>query len=283
MTDTRTRRAALLADAVHRLTVAGVDQAEREARWIWEKVTGATPTDSALYPDELSTRSRSAWQAALDRRCAGEPLAYVLGEVAFRRLTLKSDSRALIPRPETEGLVDLVLARCASGRVLDVGTGSGCIALSLASEGNYELVVAVEQSPTALALARENVQHTGEPVALVRGDLASIVAPGAFDVLVSNPPYLSDGEYDALDPSVKNWEPSSALASGPRGLEVTARLLEDGLRVVRPGGWIALELDCSRAEPAAQCARGAGWADVSLRDDLFGRARYLLARRSDRF
>lgn len=282
MIDAMTERGDLLADAARRLAAAGVDHPAREARWIWEKVTGVLPGEVTLGRGEaLAGESLSRWTQALDRRCAGEPLAYVLGEAGFRHLMLRSDARALIPRPETEGLVDLVLSRCPTGRALDVGTGTGCIALSLAEEGRYQLVVAIECSEPALSLARENVGMSGLPVHLVRGNLSNLARTEAFDVLVSNPPYLSDAEHGALDASVKDWEPSAALIGGLGGLELTHQLLLDGLRVVKPGGWIALELDCTRAAIAGQFARDLGWADISLLDDLFGRARYLLARRSD--
>jgi release factor glutamine methyltransferase len=208
-------------------------------------------------------------------------LAHVTGWAGFRHLTLRSDRRALIPRPETEGLVELVLALVPGGRIADVGTGSGCIALSLASEGQYEEVVGIELSPEALSLAEENRRLTGERVALVRGDLCAPIGPGRLDALVSNPPYLTAAEYAALDSSVRDWEPEPALASGAEGLDAIARLLDEGRAVVRPGGWLALEIDCTRAALCAWRAGESGWTDVAIHADLFGRERYLLARRSD--
>jgi release factor glutamine methyltransferase len=177
-------------------------------------------------------------------------------------------------------LIDRLLARVRTGRVADVGTGTGCLALSLATEGSFDLVVATDLSADALALADANRRDAQVEVRLLRGDLAGPVADAAFDALVSNPPYLSTGEYAGLDPSVREWEPELALASGADGMGATGRLLTDGLRVVRPGGWIALEVDCTRAAEAADRARGAGWHEVIVQADLFGRERYLLARRS---
>jgi release factor glutamine methyltransferase len=188
----------------------------------------------------------------------------------------------LIPRPETEGLVDLVLERVSGGRVADLGTGSGCIALSLAIERRYDAVLAVDSSADALALAEENRQLTGAGVTLVRGDLTPGLAAGSFDALVSNPPYLTEREYAELDPAVSRWEPREALVSGADGLNATVRLLDEGRRVLRSGGWLALELDASRAAALAALARGLGWGGVEVRVDLFGRERYLLARRSER-
>jgi release factor glutamine methyltransferase len=205
----------------------------------------------------------------------------VTGWVGFRHLTLRCDRRALIPRPETEGLVELVLARVATGRVADVGTGSGCIALSLATEGRYDEVVGLDLSGEALGLADENRRLVGARVALLRADLCDGLRPGSLDALVSNPPYLTAQEYANLDRSVRDWEPELALASGADGLEAIARLLDAGRRVVRPGGWLALEIDWARAALCARRAGASGWSDVAIHADLFGRERYLLARRSD--
>jgi len=119
-------------------------------------------------------------------------------------------------------------------------------------------------------------------VSLVRGDLTEALAPASLDALVANPPYLTDAEWRELDTSVAQWEPSEALASGPDGLRETRRLLADGRRVLRPGGWLALELDCRRAGRVAQLAAALGWNGVQVIRDLFGRERYLLARRSDK-
>jgi release factor glutamine methyltransferase len=229
----------------------------------------------------VTTERADAFLAAVERRAAGEPLAHVTGWTGFRYLTLRSDRRALIPRPETEGLVELVLQRAPRGCVADVGTGSGCIALSLAMEGAYEIVVGVDLSPAALSLAWENRRMVAGRLELVRGDLCSPLGDAALDALVSNPPYLTTEEYATLEPSVKSWEPEQALNGGADGLAVVRRLFADGRRVVRRGGWLALEVDATRADRAAQEASSHGWTDVAVHRDLFGRERYLLARRSD--
>jgi release factor glutamine methyltransferase len=176
----------------------------------------------------------------------------------------------------------LLLGIAPTGRVADIGTGTGCIALSLATEGRYREVLAIDRSAVALSLAAENLAQVGAgAVRLVRGDLTEPVASGTLDALVSNPPYLTDTEWRELDASVASWEPSEALASGPDGLADTRRLLADGRRVVRPGGWLALELDCRRAGQVAELAIALGWNDVQVARDLFGRERFLLARRSE--
>ena len=270
----------LLTAGARQLVGAGIEHAEREAWWIWERISGQNPLDRLIDHAELDAAKVRRFTLCIERRCGGEPLAYVLDEAAFRSLILTADARALIPRPETEGLVDLVLQRQRTGVVVDVGTGTGCIALSLAAEGEYRLVLAIDMSPAALALARLNFQLLQSRAVLIHGDLSTTLGEGSVDVLVSNPPYLTDDEYEQLAPSVRAWEPELALRSGCDGLEATRRLLKDGLRVVKAGGWLILEVDCSRAAMVAADAADHGWTDVLVEDDLFGRARYLVARRS---
>lgn len=281
MVESPVRLGDVLRAAAGRLRQSGIAEPGREARLLWAAVTG---TDSASYqapdlgvPPAVAVRL----EALVERRLAGEPLAHVTGLAGFRRLLLASDHRGLIPRPETEGLVDLVLARVRTGTVADLGTGSGCIALSLADEGQFTRVVAVDSSREALALAAENRRRTGLPVSLVAGNWFEPLGQERFDAVVSNPPYLTEAEYATLDPAVRDHEPESALASGPDGLAATRQLLLEGQSVLKPRGWLALELDCRRAAEAADLARSIGWISVTLHDDLFGRERYLLAQRSD--
>jgi release factor glutamine methyltransferase len=275
------RRGALLADAARLLAEAGLSEPRGEALRLWRDLGGGHPADALLAPGlPVDGALATGLLAAAARRARGEPLPYVTGRAGFRRLDLRVDRRALIPRPETEGLVELVLERAPGGRVADIGTGTGALALSLAQEGRYGQVVAVELAADALALAAENRSATGLAVALVRGDLCQPLAAGSLDALVSNPPYLSLGEYAGLDPSVRDWEPAAALASGPDGMQATARLLDEGRRVLRPGGWIAIEVDCTRAGDCARRAAALGWDAVAIHADLYGRERYLLAQRS---
>jgi release factor glutamine methyltransferase len=274
-------RRALLAEATATLSAAGVSEPRREALRLWSGLPGAPPSEVFLDGEsEAEPAAAAALRAAVRRRAAGEPLAHAAGHIGFRDLWLKSDGRALIPRPETEGLVDLLLTRIRTGRAADIGTGSGCLALSLASEGGFTQVSAVDISADALAQAAENCAAVEAPVSLVRGDLCRPLRPASLDAVVSNPPYLTEGEYAALDPSVKRWEPAAALVSGPDGLHATSRLLHEARDVLRAGGWLALEVDCTRAARVAAQAGALGWMDVAIHADLFGRERYLLARRS---
>lgn len=282
MTEAEVLLGSLIADAGAMLAAARVAEPRREALRLWADLVEASPVDAILgRRTPVSSAQVAEFLAAVERRAGGEPLAYVSGVAGFRRITLGVDRRVLIPRPETEGLVDLVLARVSRGIVADVCTGSGCIALSLADEGQFERILAVDLSEDALAVAAGNVRRTGLPVELMQGDLTAPLATGSLDLLVANPPYIAPAEYALLDSSVRDWEPRMALESGQDGLEATGRLLDDGRRVVVPGGWIALELDASRATATASVASAFGWQQVMIHPDLFGRERYLLAQRSE--
>lgn len=217
-----------------------------------------------------------------------EPRAYAEGVAGFRLLDLLVDRRVLIPRPETEGLVERVLAWARGrwgdgewGTVLDLGTGSGCIALSLATEGRFARIVATDVSADALAVARANVGrvHPERVPEFRRGNLFEPVAGERFDVIVSNPPYIAEPEYAELDPSVRAFEPREALVSGADGLAHTRAMLEQGGDHLMPGGVVALEVDSRRAEQSAGLARAAGFEHVRVEYDVFDRPRFLLVRK----
>ena len=270
----------LLDAAADRLRAAGIVKPKREANRLWAWQNRITPGQAVLDRlREAGTPRREAFEAAVSRRVAGEPLAYVLGATGFRTLELTVDRRALIPRPETELLVDHALRLVRSGRALDVCTGSGCLALALAAEGGFSQVIGSDVSGDAVDLAALNARACRLPVSLVRSDLGTAFRGERFDLLVSNPPYLTEAEYQGLDSSVKAWEPREALVSGPDGLAATRRLLEQAPGLLAPGGWLVMELDFSRGDLTAGLARGAGLVAVNVLNDLFGRARYLVARR----
>ncbi len=281
LSDAPPTRRVLLAEVAAVLAAGGIAEPRREALRLWTALHGTSAAD-VLVDGHLpnAAGSTEVLRRAARRRAGGEPLAYVARSVGFRTLVLASDRRALIPRPETEGLVDLLLPRVRTGSVADIGTGSGCLALSLAMEGDYSEVCAVDLSAGALALAAENVAAVGASVGLIRADLCEPFRTASLDAMVSNPPYLSAAEYASLDPSVRQWEPAAALLSGLDGLDATTRLLREARRVLRPGGWLAMEVDCTRAARVAAAAGALGWMDVAIHADLFGRERYLLARRS---
>jgi release factor glutamine methyltransferase len=271
----------LIDDGATVLSAAGIPSPRREALTIWADLSDGAIGTGVLDADRSPGQRLETFHHAIARRAMGEPLAHVVGRIGFRHLVLRSDRRALIPRPETEGLAELVLGVVRNGRVADIGTGSGCLALSLALEGVYSQVVATDISAAALTLARENGDRCGGHVCFVQGDLCRPLRQGSFDALVSNPPYLTTDEYTALDPSVRDWEPREALVGGSDGLGPITRILAEGRDVVRAGGWVAMEVDCVRAAECARQAGALGWSDVAIHADLFGRERYLLARRSD--
>lgn len=268
-------------------TLGGDGPARREARELAAALLGVSAAEVWLRRDAAVTAAaaaRLAEAATLRRR--GVPTAYVTGLRAFRTLELVSDPRALIPRPETEGLVDHVLAWAADrwgaeswGRVADIGTGTGCIALSLAVEGRFRRIIGVELSADAAALAHDNVARVAPatPVEIRLGDLVAPLAGERVDVVVSNPPYLTEAEYASLDRGVRDYEPREALESGTDGLEMTRRLLVGARGTLRPGGLLALEVDCRRARAVADRAAALGWRRVRVVRDLAGRARYVLA------
>lgn len=283
--------AAALVAAARPLARAGIVHPEREARALWAGVAGAGVTPGDVWLGRERSAAPAIWRRfreAVDRRLSGVPFAYAVGRTSFRTLELKCDRRALIPRPETEGLVELVLretvmrdGRCKMrGTVVDIGTGCGCIALSLAVEGRFERVIAVERSADAAALARENVALVRPPVPVdVRvGDLLAPLRSGErYRAIVSNPPYLTEAEYAALEPAVRMHEPREALVSGADGLGATAALLAGARPLLEPGGCLALEIDERRADTVCALARRHGWTALTVHHDLFGRPRYALA------
>jgi release factor glutamine methyltransferase len=222
--------------------------------------------------------------ASAKKRASGAPLAYAVGRANFRQLTLDVDERVLIPRPETELLVDLVLAHVREGVAVDVGTGSGAIALALASEGHFDRVIASDLSLDALDVARRNATHLAIAMEFAHGDLFSAVAPmlggRRASAIVSNPPYIAFDEIEMLPSSVRDWEPILALASGDSGLGTTARLVRQSAAHLADGGLLALEVDARRASLTAELvASDMRYEKVAVHLDLSGRERFVLATR----
>ena len=237
----------------------------------------------------ITAEERGAAVGAAKRRAAGAPLQYAAGRAPFRQLTLHVDERVLIPRPETEQLVEIVLnlTRDVPGGVaVDVGTGSGAIALSLASEGRFEHVIGTDVSLDAVIVARENTERFGHRccarIDVRHGSLLSSVPERGLRAVVSNPPYISFTEAAALPSTVRDWEPSVALFSGNDGMATTARLIGEAAAALAPGGLFALEADMRRAASAAQLVATHGAYDgVRVLLDLTGRERFVVARRRE--
>ena len=278
---------ALVRELTVMLRGAGIEDAKREAGDIVAAVNDAPRFWALLHEfDVVSASTAASCRRAAQHRSSGAPFAYAVGRSAFRHLTLHVDERVLIPRQETELLVDEVLAREATGLAIDIGTGSGAIALALASEGKFDRVIGTDVSSGAVRVARANGERlASELTAAVEWREGSLLAPVAGErarVLVSNPPYISFDEAPTLPESVRDWEPPFALYSALGGMAISASIIRGAPDVLVPGGLLLMELDSRRASLAAELALASGrYRDVSVRFDLTGRERFLIARRKD--
>jgi release factor glutamine methyltransferase len=237
---------------------------------------------------ELDTAAADAIRVAGAKMAGGMPMQYAVGRAAFRHLELRVDRRVLIPRPETEMLVEMVLGLAGQGgTVADIGTGSGAIALAFASEGRFDRVIATDISADALEVARANLASIpAEKRTLVefrQGDLLDPVAGLSFRAVVSNPPYISPLEKGDLPAGVREWEPPLALFSEEDGMAAIRGIVRGAAAVLEPGGLLALEIDSRRAGLARESAEtDSRFRDVEIRTDLTGRERFLVARRKER-
>jgi release factor glutamine methyltransferase len=263
----------LLVAGTEELERAGVPSPRVDAEWLLAHALGISRSDLYADGDEASADRERAFRELVARRATREPLAYVLGEWGFRRLTLHVDPRVLIPRPETEAVVERcleLLADVTEPRVLDVGVGSGAIALAIADEHPGARVVATDNSPGALAVAKENRSRAGleNRVELVPGELCA-GQEGPFDLVVSNPPYVRPEEVESLEPEVARHEPREALVAHG----VTEAIAEQALPRLAPGAPLVLETADGEAPGVAALLTGLGYQDVRIGEDLAGRER----------
>lgn len=275
----------LLGLAAGYLEKKGVPSARREADALLGHVLGCDRLHLYLRFEERPLQAEvDAFRALMLRRGEREPLQHLLGKARFLGLELKVDRRALIPRPETEDLAQRLrgLRDLRGARAADIGTGTGCLALSLAAAGAQ--VLASDLSAEALDLARENAEACGlqERVRFVRADgLGALAGEPAVDLLVSNPPYIPEGEGPGLQPEVGRFEPPQALFGGADGLAVLKPLLDGAPAHLVPGGWLALECGAGQAAGLAARARGSGaWASVAVEKDVFDAERFLICQRA---
>lgn len=273
--------AALLGGAAPRLAAAGIDSARLDAELLLAHALGIDRTRLfARLREAVPAGAAEAFAALLERRLRREPLAYLTGEQEFWSLRFAVTPAVLIPRPETELLVELAQRlQPAPRQVLDVGTGSGCIAVALARELPRAQLTAVDLSAEALAVARRNAAAHGVAprIEFAAGDVYAGLPPAAaFDLIVSNPPYLAPG--DAASPEI-DFEPRTALYAGDDGLDVVRRLLADAGARLRPGGHILIEIGQGQADAVLALAAGAGLRDATVAPDLAGIARVLSAAR----
>ena len=272
------------------LTERADEHPRRSAEWLLSAATGLSRVEIYAHHDRpLSEDERLSLRKGVKRRAAGEPLQYVTGEVAFRHIIVKVRPGVLIPRPETEVLVDAVLpavdaaiAERGEGLVADICTGSGCIALAIAQERADARVHAGDISPVAVEVTAENAERLGlsERVSAFEGDLFAALPPellGSFDVVVSNPPYVPSADVPQLPAEIAGFEPHLALDGGVDGLDIYRKILLDARAWLRPGGLLGVELDERMARIAATEAEE-WYQDVRVISDLVGRDRIVVAR-----
>jgi release factor glutamine methyltransferase len=265
-------------ETARRLEAKGLPTAAVDAKLIVAHVLGVSPSGLALERRRvLTTAEQERVSVLAARRAAREPLQYIVGEWGFRRLTLTVDDRALIPRPETETVVERCLALLEgrdAPRVLDVGTGSGAIALAIADEHPGARVTGIDVSAEALSLARENSARTGVAIELLEIDLLSGLPGADWDLVVSNPPYVRPDEATGLAPEVVDWEPHVALFDAGH----TETLVRAAAAVLATGGALVLESYDERARAVADLLSRAGFSDVAVTRDLAGRDRVVEGR-----
>jgi release factor glutamine methyltransferase len=278
----------LLAGCTSLLESEGLPDARREAKEILAAILDVPKFWAAAnaVADASPDVARAVFQAAM-KRASGAPLAYAVGRASFRHLTLDVDERVLIPRVETELLVERILERCSAEtqRIADIGTGSGAIALSLAFEHTFERIIATDISVDALDVATKNAQMLSDvlksPVEFRLGSLLAPLAGEELDAIISNPPYISFGEMAELPADVRDWEPCLALICPQDGLAVTREIVADAPAVLKHDGILALEVDMRRAGSVAELVSVDGrYKDVEVLLDLTGRERFVFARRA---
>jgi len=255
------------------LAEAGIESARLDARLLLENVAGCRYTDLLMSPETgLESPAQEAFDAFLRRRTTGEPLAYLIGEAEFRGRLFQVSPAVLIPRPETEVLIELALEKLhgqLAPSVVDLGTGSGIVAISLALECPSATIVAVDLSKDAISVARNNAGRLRAPVDFRQGDWFAPLAGERFDVIVSNPPYVADGD-PHLALNGLPFEPQMALTDGADGLACIRRIVADAPAHLNPGGWLLFEHGYDQGEASRNLLTAAGFKAASTFPDLAG-------------
>ena len=274
-----------VAYAQARLKAAGIDSPRFEAQLLAGMVLGISRTavTAQLHP-QLSPSQFEMLRDFITRRENREPLAYIRTTQDFYGREFSVSPEVLIPRPETEMLVDFALERTPDRlpfRFAEVGTGSGCIAISILIERPLSTCIAVDISEEALRIARKNAEKQGvvDRLELKKGDMLKGFAPDSFDLILSNPPYIPTGVIPTLQPEVRLFEPKLALDGGEDGLELYRRLTSQAAMVLRPGGWVAVEIGMGQSEEVTSLFASASLRDIETRLDLAGIERVALGRR----
>lgn len=277
----------LLKKSTEFLAKKGIDNARLQSELIFAGTLRCRRLDLYLqFERPLTQEQVDTLRERILRRSRREPVQYIVGDTDFRNLTLKCDPRALIPRPETEELVGFVFEKLAAmrpagtpARVLDLGTGTGAIALAVAAERPHTQVVAVDKSEDALALARENAAFVGAPAEteFIRSDWFENVA-GIFDVIISNPPYLTQAEWECAQAEVRDHEPLSALVADNAGLADLEKILREARKHLAPDGFVAFETGIAQHEALREIALACGFTETESLNDLSDRPRFFFAR-----
>lgn len=268
-----------------RLRSAGIENPRLAVEMMLRKILGFGKVELHLQARSVvDPQDEERLEMMIERKLKREPLQHILGETEWYGLTLKCDARALVPRPETEIIVEKALERIRSvgrPRVADIGTGSGCIAIAVAAERPDARIVACDNSPEALALAQENVEehHPGERIDLVEEDLKGFLkSRGRFDLIISNPPYIRESEYTTLMPEVRKYEPRAALVAGEDGLDAIREIVKCAPDALNQGGWLALEFGVDHAEPVRALLKETGrFAQIEIMIDYNQRERGIVA------
>ncbi len=277
---------ARLADARRRLEEQGIDEAANRLRWLAAHLLSCGLLEVERHHPEVPRPEQArGLDAGVARLLTGEPVQYVIGETDFMGLRIRCDRRALIPRPETELLVECAeeFLRDRPGRpvVVDACTGTGCIACALALRIPHARVIATDLSPGALELARENAHELGAAVEFLESDLLESLPDAAADLVVSNPPYVASADCDRLPANVRDFEPRLALDGGTGGLQVISRLVSQAARVIVPNGRLMMEIGDDQAAAVREILCPTNPLNlVTLRSDYAGRARLVVAQRA---
>ena len=263
--------------------LSGLETARRDAELLLMHALGRDRVHILTYPDaQLTPEQAAIYEAWLARRLRHEPVQYIVGEQEFYGLKFRVTRDVLIPRPETEHLVEALLARISHDTpisIADVGTGSGAIAVALAHALPQSRLTALDISPAALAVAEENAVTHGvtERIRFLQSDLLAAVQGGSFDAVVSNPPYVAEDE--VLEAQVRDYEPAAALFAGPKGLDIYERFIPQARAALKPGGWLLMEIGHGQRDDLASLL--VDWSEVSFIDDLQGIPRVACARRPE--
>jgi release factor glutamine methyltransferase len=275
----------LLEEAAQRLDAGGVSTPRLDSQVLLAHCIGRDRQFLYAHPEyDLANTEGERFRAMVARRMSGEPVAYITGEKEFWSLTFEVNPNVLIPRPDTEILVEEVLRRCREEgkpcvRLLEIGTGSGAISVAIASELEQAAITATDSCPEALAIAEKNAlnNQVAERISFIWGDLFG-PAEGIYDIVVSNPPYISEREFDLLPPEVREHEPRRALVAGADGTEFHRRIVRDANRFLEKGGWLAMELGVGQRGALEKMLHENEYYDIVFHRDYAGIERVVLAR-----